>query len=80
MNFENTPEISSLPFPIQGKGENTLETTFIGEISTKFLLGPRCFLIVHSSSSNMFFKIAKRAFEGREEIVKFVRGSGICFA
>jgi hypothetical protein len=52
----------------------------IGETSSKFLYGPSrfllvhcmnsCFLLVHSSSSNMFFKIAKRLFKGRREKIK----------
>ncbi len=54
---------------------------FIGYISTEFLCGPCCFLLVHCvnswfllvhcSSSNVVFKIAKRPFEDRKEKVKF---------
>jgi len=64
------------------------ELIFIGEISTSFLCGPRCFrllhclnfwfLFVHCSSSNIFFNIVKSLFEGRGETVKFVRGPRIC--
>jgi hypothetical protein len=68
------------------------EKTYIGE-STKLFCGPRCFLLVHrlnfrsllvrSSSSNMFLKIAKIlgiSFKDRKEKVKFVSVPQICFA
>ncbi len=46
------------------------------KIFNKFLCGPHCFLaahrLVHYSSSNTFFKIAKSLFEDHGEIVKFV--------
>jgi hypothetical protein len=54
-----------------GVGENIhmIEITYTGETYIKFLGGPHrfllvhwlnfCFVLVHSSSSDMFFKIAK---------------------
>jgi hypothetical protein len=57
--------------------------------SAKLLGGPPCIPLVHwlnswilfvlCSRSNMFFKLAKRQFKVRREIVKFVRGPRICF-
>ncbi len=74
--------MSSLPFPTRIRWKHIGEITFIGDVSTKFFLsGPHCFLLVHfvnswfllvhSSSSNAFFKIAKRPFEDCGEIIKF---------
>ncbi len=74
--------MSSLPFPTRLRWKHIGEITFIGDVSTKFFLsGPHCFLLVHfvnswfllvhSSSSNAFFKIAKRPFEDCGEIIKF---------
>ncbi len=58
------------------------DITFIEDISTKYFCDPRHFLLVHllnswllsvhSSSSIMVLKIAKRLFEGRGEMIKCV--------
>jgi hypothetical protein len=66
------------------------DITLLGDTSTETLCGPRrlllvqwlnsLVLIVHSSSSNMVFKIAKRLFNGHEQKVKFVHGPRIWFA
>jgi hypothetical protein len=68
-------------------GEITLQ---LGEIYNKFLGGPRRFLLIHwlnsgllyfqSSSSNMFFEIAKCLLKGRGVKVKFFNSHRLCFA
>ncbi len=62
--------MSSLPFPTHIMLKHIGELTFIGDISIEFLCGPLCFLfvycvnswfiMVYCSSSNVFFKIAKK--------------------
>ncbi len=66
----------------RGLGENIWQKKHILERHQNFLCCPRRFLlidwlnsrfkIVHSSSFNVFFKIAERPFEGRREKVKLV--------
>ena len=61
------------------------DITFIEDISTKYFCDPRHFLLVHllnswflfvhSSSFIMVLKIAKRLFEGRGEMARYVRPS-----
>jgi hypothetical protein len=39
--------MSSLSFPTRFRGKPVRGITFIGDIATEFLCGPRCFLLVH---------------------------------
>ncbi len=81
--------MSSLPFPMWFRWKHVGDITCNGETYSKFLCGPcrfllvhwlnSWFLLVHSSCSNMLFKIAKRQFKGRREKVKFVCVSRVCF-
>ncbi len=78
-----TVVVAILPFSTRFRWKHIGEITYIREIhvSYKYLLRPLSFPIesldklfipiVHSSSSNMFLKIAKRLFEGRGETVNF---------
>ncbi len=91
LNFQNDPlmRYRQCHFP-RGLGENIWQKKHILERHLNFLCCSRRFLLidwlnsrfklVHSSSSNVFFKIAERPLEDRREKVKLVCSPRISFA